>query len=173
MTYVSIDALLPISLATSHGIPPAIWGFLIVINAGFVTLGQLRLTRAVMRFSPSLKLAVAMPLMGFPFLLLSIADSIAVVAVLMTIFVIGEMLWVPTSQTVVARFAPADVRGAYMGVYGSTSQAAWALTPFAGLQVRHAFGDATMWAAVAAISIVAAVVGAVAAAERRVASAPA
>ena len=80
-----------------------------------------------MRFSPSLKLALAMPLMGFPFLLLSIADSIAVVAVLMTLFVIGEMLWVPTSQTVVAHFAPAGVRGAYMGVYGSTSQAAWAL----------------------------------------------
>jgi hypothetical protein len=111
-----------------------------------------------------------MPLMGFPFLVLSFADGIAVVALLIAIFVLGEMLWVPTSQTVVARFAPADVRGAYMGVYGSTAQAAWALTPFAGLQVRHAFGDATMWAGVAAISVVAAAVGAVAASERRVAS---
>jgi predicted MFS family arabinose efflux permease len=170
MTYVSIDALLPISLATSHGIPPAVWGFLIVINAGLVTLGQLRLTRAVSRFSPSVKLAVAMPLMGFPFVFLSLEDSVFFVAALMTVFVLGEMLWVPTSQTVVARFAPADVRGAYMGVYGSTSQAAWALTPFLGLQVRHAFGDATMWAAVAAASVVAATVGAVAASERRVAS---
>jgi predicted MFS family arabinose efflux permease len=170
MTYVSIDALLPISLATSHGIPPAVWGFLIVINAGLVTLGQLRLTRAVSRFSPSVKLAVAMPLMGFPFVFLSLEDSVFFVAALMTVFVLGEMLWVPTSQTVVARFAPADVRGAYMGVYGSTSQAAWALTPFLGLQVRHAFGDATMWAAVAAVSVVAATVGAVAASERRVAS---
>ena len=173
MTYVSIDALLPISLATSHGIAPAIWGFLIIINAGFVTLGQLRLTRAVAHVSPSVKLAVAMPLMGFPFLVLSLADSVVVVAALVTIFVIGEMLWVPTSQSVVARFAPADLRGAYMGVYGSASQAAWALTPFAGLQVRHAFGDATMWAAVAAISLVAAAAGAVATSERRVASLPA
>ena len=113
-----------------------------------------------------------MPLMGFPFVFLSLNDSIGVVAVLVGIFVLGEMLWVPTSQTVVSRFAPADVRGAYMGVYGSASQAAWALTPFAGLQVRHAFGDATMWAVVAAISVVAAAVGGLAASERRVASHP-
>jgi predicted MFS family arabinose efflux permease len=173
MTYVSIDALLPISLATSHGIRPAIWGFLIVINAGFVTFGQLRLTQAVARYSASAKLAAAMPLMGFPFLLLRVVDSIVVVAVLMVVFVIGEMLWVPTSQAVVARFAPADLRGAYMGVYGSASQAAWALTPFAGLQVRHAFGDFSMWAVVAAISLVAGAAGAIAASERRVASVPA
>jgi predicted MFS family arabinose efflux permease len=83
------------------------------------------------------------------------------------------MLWVPTSQAVVARFAPPDVRGAYMGVYGSASQAAWALTPFAGLQIRHAYGDSAMWAAVAAISLAAAVAGAVAAREPRVASVPA
>ncbi len=63
------------------------------------------------------------------------------------------MLWVPTSQAVVARFAPADIRGAYMGVYGSAAQAAWSLTPFAGLQVRHAFGDVAMWAVVAGISL--------------------
>jgi len=114
-----------------------------------------------------------MPLMGFPFLLLSIADSVVVVALLMVVFVVGEMLWVPTSQAVVARFAPPDIRGAYMGVYGSASQAAWALTPFAGLQVRHAFGDFSMWSMMAAISLVAAAAGAIAASGRRVASLPA
>jgi predicted MFS family arabinose efflux permease len=173
MTYVAFDALLPISLATSHGIAPALWGFLVIINAGLVAFGQLRLTRAVAHISAPVKLAVAMPLMGFPFLVLRVADGVGVVAVLMTVFVIGEMLWVPTSQTVVARFAPPDLRGAYMGVYGSASQAAWALTPFAGLQVRHALGDFAMWVMMAAVSVVAASAGAVAATERRVASAPA
>lgn len=173
MTYVAFDSLLPISLATSHGIQPALWGFLVIINTGFVAFGQLRLTRAVAHVSPSLKLAVAMPLMGFPFVLLSLNDSIGFVAVLMTVFVLGEMLWVPTSQAVVARFAPPDLRGAYMGVYGSASQAAWALTPFAGLQIRNAHGDSAMWAAVAAVSLVAAAAGAIAAREPRVASVPA
>jgi hypothetical protein len=60
-----------------------------------------------------------------------------------------------------------------MGVYSSASQAAWALTPFAGLQVRHGFGDAAMWATIGVLSLVAAAAGAVAASGRRVASAPA
>jgi hypothetical protein len=59
MTYVSIDALLPSSLAISHGIAPAVWGFLIIINAGLVTLVQLRLATAVALISPSVKPAVA------------------------------------------------------------------------------------------------------------------
>ena len=62
------------------------------------------------------------------------------------VFVVGEMLWVPTSQAVAAAFAPDDIRGAYMGVFGGSSQTAWAVTPFLGLQVRSAFGDAAMWA---------------------------
>jgi predicted MFS family arabinose efflux permease len=173
MTYVAFDSVLPISLSTTHHIAPAVWGFLVIINAGLVAFAQLRLTRAVRRFSPSAKLAVAMPLMGFPFLLLSLNDSVAFVGLLMLVFVVGEMLWVPTSQTVVARFAPPDIRGAYMGVYGSASQAAWSLMPFAGLQIRHAFGDLAMWSVIAGVSLVAATAGAVAASERRVASLPA
>ena len=94
-----------------------------------------------------------MPLMGLPFLLLVVDDAVAVVALLVVVFVIGEMLWVPTSQAVVAAFAPADIRGAYMGVFGGSSQIAWALTPFLGLQVRSAYGDAAMWAGVAGVSL--------------------
>ncbi len=175
MTYVAFDALLPISLVTSHGLAPSTWGFLVVVNPIFVTFVQLPLTRRTTRVSPAVKLAVAMPLMGFPFLLLSVDDAVPVVALLVVVFVVGEMLWVPTSQTVAAELAPADIRGAYMGVYGSSAQVAWALTPFAGLQIRHALGDSAMWDCVAALSLVAAVAGAGAARQlpgRRVASPP-
>jgi len=173
MTYLAYEQLLPISLTTAHGLSPSTWGFLVIINPVLVFVGQLRVTRIAARYSPSLRLAVAMPLMGLPFVVLRVADGIAVIAVIMVVFVIGEMLWVPTSQSVASSFAPPDLRGAYMGVYGRASQAAFALTPFAGLQIRAAFGDAAMWRAVAAVSLVAAVAGAAVAHERRVASAPA
>ena len=68
-----------------------------MINPLLVTFAQLRLTRAVARVPAPLKLAVAMPLMGLPFVLLSVDDSIPFVALLVLVFVIGEMLWVPTS----------------------------------------------------------------------------
>jgi predicted MFS family arabinose efflux permease len=82
-----------------------------------------------------------------------------VIALVIFIFVIGEMLWVPTSQSVVAALAPADIRGAYMGVFGSTWSVGWALTPFLGLQVRSAYGDATMWMCVAVVGVLAGVTG--------------
>jgi len=173
MTYLAYEQLLPISLTTAHGLAPSTWGFVTIINPVLVVVGQLRLTGAVAGISPSARLALAMPLMGLPFLVLRFADGIAIVVAIVIVFVIGEMLWVPTSQSVASAFAPPDLRGAYMGVYGSASQAAFALTPFAGLQIRAAFGDAAMWRAVAVVSLVAAVAGAAVARERRVASAPA
>jgi predicted MFS family arabinose efflux permease len=85
--------------------------------------------------------------------------SVPVIAFVIVLFVIGEMLWVPTSQAVVAALAPADIRGAYMGAFGGTWSVGWALTPFLGLQVRAAYGDATMWMCVAAVGVVAGILG--------------
>lgn len=162
--YVAYETVLPISLVVSHGLSAATWGFLVVVNPALVTAFQLRLTRATERYSAPAKLAVALPLMGLPFLLLSVSSAIPVVIVVIVVFVVGEMLWIPTSQSVVARLAPADVRGAYMGAFGISWSVAWALGPFLGLQVHAAAGDFATWVMFAAMSLVAGSVGAAAAA---------
>jgi MFS family permease len=162
LVYIAYETVLPISLVDSHGLRPAEWGFLIVINPLCVTLFQLRLTRRAAGIPPGAKLALAMGLMGFPFLLLRVSDAIPVIALILVVFVIGEMLWVPTSQAVVAALAPADIRGAYMGAFGSTSAFGFAIGPLVGLQIRQAYGDNAMWLGFAAIAVLAAVTGAVA-----------
>jgi LPXTG-motif cell wall-anchored protein len=73
--------------------------------------------------------------------------------------VIGEMLWVPTSQAVVAELAPADIRGAYMSAFGSAPAIGFALASLIGLQVRNSFGDDATWTLFAALGVVAAVLG--------------
>jgi predicted MFS family arabinose efflux permease len=158
-TYVATETLLPISATTTHHLAPAAWGFLMILNPLFVTFFQLRLTRWTASVPASLKLGLAMPMMGVPFLLLNWNGSSPVIALVIVVFVTGEMLWVPTSQAVVAALAPADIRGAYMGAFGGTWSVGWAATPFLGLQVRHAYGDATMWVCVAAVGVVAGVLG--------------
>jgi MFS family permease len=162
LVYIAYETVLPISLVDSHGLRPAEWGFLIVINPLCVTLFQLRLTRRAAGIPPGAKLALAMGLMGFPFLLLRVSDAIPVIALILVVFVIGEMLWVPTSQAVVAALAPADIRGAYMGAFGSTSAFGFAIGPLVGLQIRQAYGDNAMWLGFAAFAVLAAVTGAVA-----------
>jgi predicted MFS family arabinose efflux permease len=162
VVYFAFETVLPISIVQTYGLSPAAWGFLVVINPVLVTLFQLRLTRSVRCYSPALKLLVAMPLMGFPFLLLSVNASVAVIVIVLVVFVVGEMLWAPTSQAIAARMSPEDVRGAYMGAFGSASATGFALGPLAGLQLRGAAGDTVMWGFYAAAAAVAAVAGAVA-----------
>jgi MFS family permease len=127
-----------------------------------VTLFQLRLTRRVERYPAAPKFAVAMLLMGWPFLLLSVNSSVAVIAFVILIFVLGEMLWIPTSQAIAAGLAPADLRGAYMGAFASTSSAGFALGPFLGLSVRGEFGDTAMWSFFAGTAVIGAMLGVVA-----------
>ena len=163
LVYVAFEVVLPVSLTTVHGLPPELWGVLVIVNPAMVTIFQLRLTRRVAHVSPALKLGIAMPLMGVPFLLLSVTSAIPIVLLTIFLFVLGEMLWVPTSQSVVAGLAPADLRGAYMGAFGGGAATGFALAPFFGLSVGDRYGDGTMWAFFAAISIAAAILGALAA----------
>ena len=162
LVYVAYETVLPISAVDTYGLAPAAWGFIVIINPALVTFFQLRVTRWTVRFPAGPKLVAAMLLMGFPLLLLTVNASVPMLALVVFVFVIGEMLWVPTSQSIVARLAPADLRGAYMGAFGSTAGVAFALGPFAGLTLRDAYGDTAMWSFFALVSIVAAATGAAA-----------
>jgi MFS family permease len=162
LVYFAFEVVLPVSAVDSHGLTPAVWGFLVIINPALVTVFQLRLTRRVERFPAAPKLALAMLLMGWPFLLLTIDASIPVMALVILIFVIGEMLWIPTSQAIAAGLAPADIRGAYMGAFASTGSVGFALGPFIGLQIRGGFGDTAMWGFFAGVAVVGAGLGVVA-----------
>jgi dipeptide/tripeptide permease len=162
LVYVAFETVRPISLVSSHGYSSSTWGFLLIVNPILVTFFQLRLTRWTSSVSPAVKLAIGLPLMGLPFLLLTVNAALPIVLLILFLFVIGEMLWVPTSQTVVAGLAPADLRGAYMGAFGATAAIGFALAPFIGLQIRESFGDSAMWALEAALSLIAAGTGAAA-----------
>ena len=162
IVYVAYETVLPISLVESHGVPTWAWGFLLVVNPILVTFFQLRLTRRVAGIPAARRWVVAMLLMGLPFLALGVSSLLPVIVLILVLFVIGEMLWVPVSQSAVAGLAPEDLRGAYMGAFGGTAAMGFALAPFMGLQVRGAAGDTAMWAAFAAVAVVSAVLGAIA-----------
>lgn len=162
-TYMATETLLPISATTTHHLAPSLWAFIMVLNPLLVTLAQMRVIRWTARIPPAVKLGLAMPMMGVPFLLLNVDGTAPVIVLVVIVFVFGEMLWVPTSQAVVAALAPEDIRGAYMGAFGGTFSIGFAATPFLGLEVRNHYGDATMWMCVATVGVVAGVLGFVAA----------
>ena len=162
LVYVAIETVLPVSATDTHGIAPSVWGFIVIINPLFVTLFQLRVTRWTSGVPAAPKLVTAMLLMGGSFLLLILNGSIPMFVLVIVVFVIGEMLWVPTSQAIVAALAPEDVRGAYMGAFGSTASVGFALGPFIAFQLRDVHGDNAAWLFFAGVSVLAAATGAAA-----------
>jgi predicted MFS family arabinose efflux permease len=99
------------------------------------------------------KLAAGVLLMGSPYLLLETSAAIPVVVAVLLSVVVGEMLWAPASEAMIADLAPPDLRGVYLGTANAASWIGMALAPAIGLQARALWGDAGMWLVTLAISV--------------------
>jgi predicted MFS family arabinose efflux permease len=151
-TYSAFELLTPISLTQSHGLEPATWGLLYALNPIVIVLLQLRVTRWASFASRGARLAAGVLLMGTPYFLLELNDALAVIVAVLLVVVLGEMLWAPASEALVAGLAPPGLRGVYLGTANAASWGGMALAPAIGLQARAGFGERGMWLLVAAIA---------------------
>lgn len=159
--FVCYSAALPIVAVSSYGVSPALWGLIAAVNPLAVIVFQLRLTIAVERIGAAAKLVTAMALMGLPFLLLVLVPGVGAVITIALVFVIGEMLWAPTSQTLAAQMAGPSTRGAYIGAFRGASQFAWAVAPITALRLQ-AVGGGLAWFFVVIVAACGAAAGAAA-----------
>src|SRR5207302_10545978 len=167
VVYFAYATVLPVVAVDSFGLRPATWGLLVAINPTLVTLFQIRLTRALRTLPQASKLGTGMLLMGLPYLALLLRTDLAAIVVVILVVVLGEMLWLPTSQALAMSLAPHRLRGAYMGAFGASTWIGWTIGPFVGLQVRAAFGNRTMWLLFVAASAAGALSGIAAASAAR------
>src|SRR5436309_1250614 len=157
--YCGFETVLPVIAVTAYGLAPSTWGLLVVISPLLVVFCQLRLTRAAACLPAARRLGTAILLMGLPFLALIASGGVAVIAGVIVAFVFGEMLWMPTSQSVAARFAPAAARGTYFGALAAMTGPAWTLAPFVALQLRAHAGIDSVWILFAAVAVAGAAAG--------------
>jgi predicted MFS family arabinose efflux permease len=157
--YCGFETVLPVIAVTAYGLAPSTWGLLVVISPLLVVFCQLRLTRITARIPTTRRLGAAILLMGLPFLALVASGQVAVIACVILVFVVGEMLWVPTSQSVAAGLAPAAARGTYFGALAAMTGPAWTLAPFVALQIRAHAGVGAVWVLFAAVAVAGAAAG--------------
>jgi predicted MFS family arabinose efflux permease len=157
--YCGFETVLPVIAVTAYGLAPSTWGLLIVISPLLVILCQFRLTRTSARIPTATRLAAAILLMGLPLLALVASGEAALIAGVIAVFVIGEMIWAPTSQAVAARLAPAPARGTYFGALAAMTGPAWTLAPFIALQLRARVGADPVWILFAAVAVAGAAAG--------------
>jgi MFS family permease len=109
---------LSVYLRDNHGINPQGYGFLMTTSAITVIFFQFWLTRKIKGLPPFLMMAFGTVFYMIGFLLFGIVTMFVLFALNIVIITIGEMIIMPTSQALVAGFAPSDMRGRYMAIAG-------------------------------------------------------
>jgi MFS family permease len=136
LVYMNMNSTLGVYLRDQHGLPELSYGLLISINAVIVVLLQFWVTRRLQNYRPLLMMAAGSMLYAIGFAMYGFMAGFALFVVAMVVITIGEMIVTPFQQSLVASFAPEDMRGRYMAVSGLTWSIAFTVGPyFAGLML--------------------------------------
>lgn len=114
LAYQQIYSSLPVFLRDVHGIPDNGYGYLMSANAFLVVLTQFWVSSKVSKRNPMLMMALGSFLYMIGLVMYGLVSSYALFLVAMLIITVGEMLAIPISQSMIAKFAPEQMRGRYM-----------------------------------------------------------
>jgi len=128
LAYQQMYSTLSVYLRDNHGINPQGYGFLMTSSAITVILFQFWVTRRIKHRPPFLMMALGSLFYMVGFGLFGFVAAYWLFALNIVIVTIGEMIIMPTSQALAANFAPEDMRGRYMAVFGLT----WAIPSIFG-----------------------------------------
>lgn len=120
LAYQQMYSTLSVYLRDNHGISPQEYGFLMSTSAITVILLQFWVTRRIKRYPPFLLMAIGSLFYMLGFGLFGFVATFWLFALNIVIVTIGEMIVVPTSQALAANFAPEEMRGRYLAVFGAT-----------------------------------------------------
>jgi MFS family permease len=118
LVYLQMYSTLSVYLRDVHGVSTRAYGFLMSMNAVAVVLFQFWLTRRLRPYRPMALMAAGTALYLIGFSMYGFVTTFVLFAAAMLIITFGEMIVIPTAQALAARFAPEEMRGRYMAVFG-------------------------------------------------------
>lgn len=131
LVYVNMNTTLGVYLRDVHAVPESSYGWILSLNAAMVVLFQFFITKRIEKFPPLLLVAIGTGLYAIGFALYGFIAAFWLFLFAMAVITIGEMVSVPVTQALVAKFSPEDMRGRYMAVYGYSWGIAAAVGPWA------------------------------------------
>ncbi len=120
IVYQQMYNSLSVFLNKQYGIAPQGYGFMLTASAIVVILFQFSLTRFSKKKPPFIMMAVGTLFYMVGFSMFGFVHQYWLFVAAIVVITIGEMFVVPTSQFIATNFAPEDMRGRYMGVFGMT-----------------------------------------------------
>jgi len=128
LVYQQMYNSLSVYLRDNHGIEPRGYGFLLTISAITVILFQFQTTRAIKKYPAFLMMALGVFFYMIGFGMFGFVAAFWLFAAAIVVITIGEMVIMPTASALATNFAPEDMRGRYMAVFGLS----WALPATVG-----------------------------------------
>jgi MFS family permease len=145
LVYMNFNTTLGVFLRDYRGIPESGYGLLITINATMVVIMQFSISRVIDKYRPMLMMALGTLLSGMGFALFGFVHSYSLAVVAMVILTIGEMIWAPVSNALVAMFAPEDKRGRYMAAFGFSWGIPFAIGPLMAGRIMDSGNGDWLW----------------------------
>jgi MFS family permease len=145
ITYINLNTTLGVFLRDTHGVPEAGYGWLLSLNAAMVVLFQFPITRRIENQQPLLMMAAGTLLYAIGFAMYGFVSVYSLFALAMVIITIGEMIVAPMGQALVAKFAPEDMRGRYMAIFGFSWSIPFAVGPILAGFILDNYDPRWLW----------------------------
>jgi MFS family permease len=153
--YVQMNTSLGLYLRDAHGISDQGYGYILTLNAAMVVAFQFWVTRRLKSIPPMVAMAIGTLFVGLGFSMYGLVSTYILFLAAMAVITIGEMLFAPVSQALVANIAPEQMRGRYMAMYGFAWTLPTAIAPLAAGYIMDNYSPAWVWYTCGIVSIAA------------------
>ncbi|MCI0518890.1 MAG: MFS transporter [Chloroflexi bacterium] len=145
LVYQQMYNSLSVYLRDYHGITPQGYGFLLTSSAVTVIFFQFWVTRKVKNRPPFLMMALGVLFYMVGFSMFGIVAWYWLFVSAVVIITIGEMIIMPVTSALAANFAPEEMRGRYMAVFGLTWMIPATIGPGAAGVILDNFDPNLLW----------------------------
>ena len=128
IVYQQMYNTLSVYLRDNHGIEPQGYGFLLTASAVIVILFQFSTTRVIKKYPAFIMMGLGVFFYMIGFGMFGFVTVYWLFTAAIVIITIGEMVIMPTASALATKFAPDDMRGRYMAVFGFS----WAIPATVG-----------------------------------------
>jgi len=145
LVYQQMYNSMPVYLRDVHNITPQGYGFLLTTSAIVVIIFQFWVTRTIKHSPPFKMMALGTIFYMLGFGMFGFVSLYWLFALAIVIITIGEMIIMPTMQALAANFAPEEMRGRYMAVFGLTYMIPATIGPGAAGLILDNYNPNLLW----------------------------
>lgn len=158
LVFFQHESTLPLHLVRNLHQPETIYGLVFTVNTALIVALEVPLNAAMGRWPHGRSLALGALLVGLGFGGYALVADRAGVLATSAVWTFGEMVFLPSIMAHIAEIAPADRRGAYMGLFGMSFSSAMMVGPWVGGLVLERLGPTALWGAAGALGLLAATI---------------